>query len=319
MPESFIVALVLLGIALLVLPFWRSMKNSKISDGPNKGQAIGHKFPATIVLTLVLVAGLFTINASFNTIEVRHIGIETQLKKPVADDPKTEKVEGVHGAGPEWVKPWNKVEEWDANYELWDHTHDNADENHKEGKGMLVKIAGNQDAWVPVSVEYAPNPENAAQDFVDYARNRDNWIARRVYPTLTNVVSNLFRTHDPLASANVDPVTGQVNPPDMAPYKVELDKQLKAAGTEFKIRNLYIGTIVYNQKTTDALQKYANLVLDKRNLEQEEKNQAVKNRITNDQAKVDALTYCLQIQEKTGTLCLIGSNSPVIVDAAPKK
>lgn len=310
MPESFIIALILFGVALLILPFWGKLRNKKIVDGPNKGQTIGNVFPATIVLILAVLGALFTVNASFNSVPVRNVGIVTQLNNPTGD---------VTGAGPEWVKPWLKVEEWDANYELWDYTSANADQNHPNGKGMLVKIAGNQDAWVPVSVEYAPREENAAQDFKDYARNRDNWINRRVYPTLTNAVSNLFRTHDPLDKANVNSATGQVNPPDMGPYKQKLDQELKSQDLGFKIRNLYIGTIVYNDKTTAALQNYANLVLENRNLGQEKVNQDLKNQITAEQAKVDRLTYCLQIQEKTGTLCLIGSNSPVIVDAAPKK
>jgi regulator of protease activity HflC (stomatin/prohibitin superfamily) len=289
MPESFIAAIVVLVIALIALASWKALKANEFR-------------PGIVVAVLIGLSLLFVANASFNTVPVRNVGIVTQFHTPTGE---------TTGSGVHWVKPWDKIEEWDANYELWDHTNDN------DGKGMLVKIAGNQDAWVPVSVEYAPNPENAPQDFKDYARNRDNWIERRVYPTLTNAVTNLFRTHDPLAKSNVDTNTGQVNPPDMRPYKDALNAELKKEDLGFNIRNLYIGTIVYNDKTTQSLQEYANLVLQNRNLEQENKNQTLKNDITNNQAKVDKQTYCLQISEKNGTnpgLCLLGSGSGVIVN-----
>lgn len=294
MPESFIAAIVFAVFAVIALCLWSVLKKNDIR-------------PGMTVAVLLLIAGLFVVNASFNTVPVRNVGIVTQFHNPTGE---------VTGSGAHWVKPWLKVEEWDANYELWDHTHDNG------GKGMLVKIAGNQDAWVPVSVEYAPNPSDAPQDFKDYARNRDNWIARRVYPTLTNEVTTLFRTHDPLAKANVDPTTKQVNPPDMGPYKDELNRKLQSAGVEFRIRNLYVGTIVYNDKTTAALQQYANLVLENRNLEQQKVNQDLKNQITNKQATVDKQTYCLQIAQENHTnpgLCLLGNGSGVIVNAEPVK
>lgn len=294
MPESFIAAIVFVVLAVIAASLWKVLKKEEFR-------------PGVVVTVLVALAGLLTLNASFNTVPVRNVGIVTEFHNPTGE---------TTGSGVHWVDPWDKVEEWNANYELWDHTHDNG------GKGMLVKIAGNQDAWVPVSVEYAPDPANAPQDFKDYARNRDNWIARRVNPTLTNAVTNLFRTHDPLAKGNVDAATGQVNPPDMGPYKQELNQALQSAGTEFKIRNLYIGTIVYNDKTTEALQKYANLVLENRNLGQEKLNQDLKNQITNKQAQVDKQTYCLQIAQSNHTnpgLCLLGNGSGVIVNTEPAK
>lgn len=313
MPESFILAIVLVFFALILLALTKWIGNKEVTV--DKGsynrrpvtERIGYRTPLLIAVALFVGAGLLTVNASFNTVPVRNVGIVTEFHNPTGQST---------GSGVKWVDPWDKIEQWNANYELWDHRSDNG------GKGMLVKIAGNQDAWVPVSVEYAPNPENAPQDFKDYARDRNNWIARRVDPTLTNVVTTLFRTHDPLAKANIDPATGQVNPPDMEPYKRDLNTKLKTAGVEFKIRNLYIGTIVYNDKTTKSLSDYATLVLQNRNLVQENKNQTLKNDITNNQAKVDKQTYCLQISEKNGTnpgLCLMGSGSGVIVDAGSKK
>lgn len=313
MPESFIFAIVLLAIALVVLlvsPLI-ARKEVVVTEGSYDRKRVTERFgygvPLLSVLALLLLAGLFTTNASFNTVPVRNVGIVTQFHTPTG---------GTTGSGVHWVRPWDKIEEWDANYEPWDHTGDNS------GKGLLVKIAGNQDAWVPVSVEFAPDPANAPQDFKDYARNRDNWIQRRVYPTLLNSVTSLFRTHDPLAKANVDPTTKQVNPPDMMPYKNELNNQLKSEELGFKVRNLYIGTIVYNQKTTEALQQYANLVLENRNLEQQKVNQQLKNDITNKQALVDKQTFCLQIAQANGSnpgLCLLGSDNGVIVNSEPAK
>jgi hypothetical protein len=316
MPVSFIFALIVVLVALIVLAFGKKIAHSRETNTVRDrygnttreatGSPLGWKRVVATVLGLFFVAGLLTLNASFNMVSVRHIGIVTS--------PGHKPTNEIKGAGPSFVAPWNFVDEWDANYELWDHRSDNG------GKGMLVKIAGNQDAWVPVSVEYAANGDNASQDFIDYARNRDNWIARRVYPTLDNAVSGLFRTHDPLAKANIDQATGQVNPPDMTPYKNELNQKLQASGQEFTIRNLYIGTIKYSDKTTAQLQEYSNLVIQNRNLQQEKINQNVKNEITASQAKVDPLTYCLQIQEKTGTLCLLAGNgsAPVIVDGTKK-
>jgi hypothetical protein len=305
MPPSFIVAILFLALALLVLAFGRKLAKSRATaNGKPYGNPLGWGKVVTAIVTLLTISGLFTLNASFNQVPVRNVGIVTEFNKPTGQ---------TTGSGAKFVSPWDKIEKWNANYELWDHRTDNG------GKGMLVKIAGNQDAWVPVSVEYAPNPEDAPQDFVDYARDRDNWIARRVEPTLTNAVAPLFRTHDPLAKANVDPVTGQISPPDMTPYVNQLNAKLKAKDIGFKIRNLYMGTIVYNDTTTKGLNEYAGLVLENRNLIQQNKNQDEKNRITAKQALVDKETYCLQIQEKTGTVCLLNSNSPVIVDATPKK
>lgn len=299
MPESFIAALILIPIVIGVLIYAIGKKATTTADLSNKRDA---RFVAAI---LVVVIALLTVNASFNTVDLRHAGIVTEFHTTTGE---------VTGSGVHWVKPWDKIEEWDANYELWDHTADN------DGKGMKVKISGNQDAYVPVSVEFAPDPANASKDFKDYARNRDNWINRRVNPTLNNIVTNLFREHDPLAKANVNPTTGQVNPPDMGPYKAALLQQLQGAGTEFQIRNLNIGTITYNDKTAEALQAYANLVLQNRNLEQEKNNQTLKNQITEKQSQVDKQTYCLQIADKNGGqpgLCL-ASGSGVIVDATKK-
>lgn len=321
MPVSFVFAIILLLAALIVLLFGKKMANStsdrEESDGYGRkktvvGDRLGWKSVLQLVGLLVVLAGVFTANASFNNVGIRNVGIVTGPgHKPTGQ---------TTGAGFHWVAPYEFVDEWNGNYELWDHRNDNPDDAHKQGRGMLVKIAGNQDAYVPVSVEYAPVAESAVKDFKDYARDRQNWIDRRVYPTLDNAVSTLFRDHDPLAKANVDPVTGQVSPPDMTPYKNRLNAELQAEISGFKIRNLYIGTIVYNQKTTESLQTYANLVLDNRNLGQQKINQTLKNDITNSQAKVDPLTYCLQIQEKTGTLCLLAGNgsSPVIVNGTKK-
>jgi len=313
MPESFIFAIVLVVIALVILlasPFIARHKVVVTEGSYNRDKVtepFGWAIPLLSVTVLLFLAALFTVNASFNTVPVRNVGIVTQFHNPTGE---------VTGSGAKWIDPWLKIEQWDANYQLWDHRSDNS------GKGLLVKIAGNQDAWVPVSVEFAPNPATAPQDFKDYARNRDNWEARRVDPTLLNLVTTLFRTHDPLAKANVDPVTKQVNPPDMGPYKDELNRKLKESGSEFLIRNLYVGTIVYNDKTTQALQEYANLVLENRNLEQQKTNQTLKNDITNKQAQVDKQTYCLQIAQESHTnpgLCLLGNSSGVIVNAEPVK
>lgn len=281
MPESFIFALVLLGLAAIVLLSARWW--AKATD---KGKPVGYGPPIGLAIVLVVFAGVFTVNASFNKVALNNVGIVTYANKPIEDNPATKKVEGVTGAGYHWVDPWKKIEEWDANYERWDHL--------SESNTAQVLIAGLQPASLEIAVDYAPDPKQAGQQFKDYKRDIQLWRSNRAQPTITAAVNSAFRDFDPLSG--IDKVTGQVETPDLAGYQVKVKQAIEAAMPgEIRVKAVQIGFIHYSKETTKQINDYASKLLENRNLVLDKTNQDLKNKITNEKAAADPLTRCMDL------------------------
>lgn len=277
MPESFILALLLLGLAAIVLLSARWW--AKATD---KGKPVGYGPPIGLAVVLVVFAGAFTANASFNKVALNNVGIVTYANKPTGQ---------VTGAGFHWVDPRYKVEEWDANYERWDHLN--------EANTAQVLIAGLQPAKLEIAVDYAPDPKQAAQQFKDYKRDIELWRANRATPTITTAVNSAFKDFDPLSG--IDKVTGQVKTPDLSVYQVKVKQAIESAlPGEIRVKAVQIGFIHYSKETTAQINAYASKLLENRNLALDKTNQDLKNSITNEKAAADPLTRCMDLAAANG-------------------
>jgi SPFH domain/Band 7 family protein len=293
MPESFILALLLLGLAVLVLAAspliarFRFTEKRRTARGYGiekvKSDPIGFRFPILVTIGLVLLAGLFTANASFNKVALNNVGIVTYANKPVGD---------VTGPGYHWVEPYKKIEEWDANYERWDHL--------SEKNTAQVLIAGLQPARLEIAVDYAPDKAQAPQQFQDYKRNIELWRANRALPSITAAVNSAFADFDPLVGIN--PETGQIKTPDLAPYQEKVKQAILAAlPGEIRVKAVQIGFIHYSDETTKQINARAAKLLEAGNLKLDKANQDLKNSITEKKAAADPTTRCMDIAAANGT------------------
>jgi len=322
MPESFILALILAGIAFLILAAapliarYRPMTERTVAGKygmPNKvqeqGERVGYKTPIALATFLLVLAAVFTANASFNKVPLNNVGIVTQANKPVGKElPNGTTDWETTGPGYHWIEPWQKIEEWDANYERWDHL--------SEQNPAQVLIAGLQPAKLEIAVDYAPHESQAPQQFKDYKKEIERWRTNRALPTITTAVNSAFKDFDPLAG--IDPNTGQVKTPDLAPYQEKVKQAILAAAPgEIKVKAVQIGYIHYSAETTKQINARAALLLQSGNLKIEKANQALKNQITNEKAQADPLTRCIDQAGQYAGLCGLlknnGGNASVLV------
>lgn len=282
MPVLFVFALILFGIAAVA-----AIAAVFIQE---RAAAVG----------AAVVVGLFgflaMVGASANTVPTRNVGIVTSFNKPTGD---------VTGAGLKWVAPWNKVEDWDAGRQSFDHKSDKS--------CVQVRISGLQTACVEVLIEWSTDPAKAPEQWASYRRKFDFFVDRRVNPNFAGALNDAFADHDPLA--NVD-ANGVVKAPDTKPLVEEVKTNIVARiGADVQVHSVVFGFIHYNAETQKAIEAYQQKILTNKNLLQDEKNALVQKRITETNAKVDAVTRCLEIAAQYGKepgLCL-GGGAPVQV------
>lgn len=231
---------------------------------------------------------VLTVGASANSIPVRNVGIVTSFNKPTGE---------ATGSGLNWVAPWQKIGEWDASRQKYDHI--GAD------RAVQVRTGSLANAGVELLVEWQVRPENAPRQFMDYKGDFEAFRGQRVGVQLDGAVNDAFATYNPLA--NIDAKTGNLNV-DLKPFadKVKTSAQ-ERLGTDIEILSATIIRVNHDEKTESNIKVFQDKLAQGRNLDQDLVNAEKQKRVTEKNAQVDKVTRCLEIAERTGSspgLCI---------------
>jgi regulator of protease activity HflC (stomatin/prohibitin superfamily) len=276
MPALFVCALVLLALAVLATIY------SVFAPHGTKGQALGG------AAGVALLAIALTIGSSANSIPVRNVGIVTSFNKPTGE---------ITGSGLKWVSPWEKVGEWDASRQKYDHIGaDNA---------VAVRTGTLANAGVELLVEWQVRSENAPRQFMDYKGDFEAFRGQRVGVQLDGAVNDAFASYNPLS--NIDAKTGNLNV-DLKPFaeKVQTSAQTRL-GQDIEILSVTIIRVNHDEKTEANIKVFQDKLAQGRNLDQDLINAEKQKAITEKNAQVDKITRCLEIAERTGSspgLCI---------------
>ncbi|MDM4718478.1 SPFH domain-containing protein [Micromonospora sp. WMMA1363] len=247
-------------------------------------------------LACFVLAVLTTAATSAHSVPIRSVGIVTSFGKPTGE---------VTGSGLKWVAPWQKVGEWDAGRQKYDHI----------GGGDCVRVRTGTlaDACVEVLVEWQVKPENAPKQFMDYKGDFDSFRGQRVGVQLDSAVNDAFATYNPLE--NIDGATGNLNV-DLKPFAESIKTSAETRlASDVDILSVTITRVNHDDKTEGNIKAFQDKLAQTRNLEQDRKNADIQKQITETNAKVDKVTRCLEIADKNGSnpgLCI----NPGIVTGA---
>jgi regulator of protease activity HflC (stomatin/prohibitin superfamily) len=279
MPVLFIVSLVILALGVAAGVGWFRFRYEDAGTG----------FKAVTFGTAIL-AGIMLAIASMNSVPIRNVGIVTSWNKPTGE---------TTGAGFKVTLPWENIEDWDASRQAYDH----------RGDCVNVRIATLSNACVEVLIEWQVHPERAPEQWAAYKKDFTLFIGRRVDPSITLAMNEVFGAYNPLA--NIDAGTGNLNVPTGP-----LADQVKAAltnrlGEDVEILNVVITRVNHDDKTQASIDAYQQAINRSRVLDQERANAEKQKSITELNAKVDAVTRCLELADKHGKepgFCLGGGN-----------
>ncbi|WP_433532529.1 SPFH domain-containing protein [Micromonospora sp. CA-263727] len=246
-------------------------------------------FAATVALTVA---------SSAHSVPIRSVGIVTSFGKPTGK---------VTGSGLKWVAPWQRVGEWDAGRQKYDHIGDN--------NCVRVRTGTLADACVEVLVEWQVRPENAPQQFMDYKGDFDSFRGQRVGVQLDSAVNDAFAVYNPLE--RIDAQTGNLNV-DLKPFSESIKTNAEGRlADDVDILSVTITRVNHDDKTEGNIKAFQDKLAQTRNLEQDRRNAEIQKQITETNAKVDKVTRCLEIAEKNGStpgLCI----NPGIVTGTAK-
>ncbi|MEH1102836.1 SPFH domain-containing protein [Micromonospora sp. CPCC 205561] len=247
------------------------------------------KRTATLAALGCLVgAVVFTVGSSAHSVPIRSVGIVTSFGKPTGQ---------VTGSGLKWVAPWQKVGEWDAGRQKYDHI----------GGEHCVRVRTGTlaDACVEVLVEWQVKPENAPKQFMDYKGDFDSFRGQRVGVQLDSAVNDAFASYNPLEK--IDANTGNLNV-DLKPFAESIKASAETRlSTDVDILSVTITRVNHDDKTEGNIKAFQDKLAQTRNLEQDRKNAAIQKQITETNAKVDKVSRCLEIAERNGSnpgLCI---------------
>ncbi|RLK22302.1 regulator of protease activity HflC (stomatin/prohibitin superfamily) [Micromonospora sp. M71_S20] len=247
------------------------------------------KRTATLAALACLVGTVvFTVGSSAHSVPIRSVGIVTSFGKPTGK---------VTGSGLKWVAPWQKVGEWDAGRQKYDHI--GGDHCVRVRTGTLA------DACVEVLVEWQVKPENAPKQFMDYKGDFDSFRGQRVGVQLDSAVNDAFATYNPLEK--IDSNTGSLNV-DLKPFAESIKTSAESRlASDVDILSVTITRVNHDDKTEGNIKAFQDKLAQTRNLEQDRKNAAIQKQITETNAKVDKVSRCLEIAERNGSnpgLCI---------------
>ncbi|MEV4771466.1 SPFH domain-containing protein [Micromonospora humida] len=241
-----------------------------------------------VALGCLAGALLFGIGASAHSVPIRSVGIVTSFNKPTGE---------VTGSGLKWVAPWQKVGEWDAGRQKYDHI--GGDDCVRVRTGTLA------DACVEVLIEWQVKPENAPKQFMDYKGDFESFRGQRVGVQLDSAVNDAFATYNPLEK--IDARTGNLNV-DLKPFAESIrgNAEGRLSG-DVDILSVTITRVNHDDKTEGNIKAFQDKLAQTRNLEQDRRNADIQKQITETNAKVDKVSRCLEIAEKNGStpgLCI---------------
>ncbi|MFJ6197670.1 SPFH domain-containing protein [Micromonospora sp. NPDC092111] len=231
---------------------------------------------------------VFTVGSSAHSVPIRSVGIVTSFNKPTGR---------VTGSGLKWVAPWQKVGEWDAGRQKYDHI--GGDRCVRVRTGTLA------DACVEVLIEWQVKPENAPKQFMDYKGDFQSFRGQRVGVQLDSAVNDAFAAYNPLEK--IDARTGNLNV-DLKPFAqgIRGNAEARLSG-DVDILSVTITRVNHDDKTEGNIKAFQDKLAQTRNLEQDRKNADIQKQITETNAKVDKVSRCLEIAEKNGStpgLCI---------------
>jgi hypothetical protein len=252
-------------------------------------------------LVFAVVGGLSWTAASYNRVPTRNVGIVTSFSKPTGE---------ITGAGLQWTKPWEDVDDWDASGQTFDRLGD---------KCLWVSIAAQRRACIPVQVEWNAKSENAAELWGQYKETQvgnlglsrfETFEYRRVNPQIDGAITSVFASFDPLGTVNAG--TGDAPAPDLnKEYRNKLQAAIEAAiGQDITIRSIAFATPRYDEPTTAAIAAYGQKVLEARNLAVDKQNAKTRADLAGQTGVTPAVQQCLDIANARGKepgLCLNGN------------
>jgi hypothetical protein len=250
------------------------------------------RFAPGVVTGVAAVAGfLFLIASMVSFVPTRNVGIVTSYGKATGR---------TTGAGMQWTKPWEGIDDWDATRQSYDHL-DDACTNPQQRDGLWATIAGQRNACIRVQVNWeTTTTERATENWATY-RERDNksrfevFTAAQVIPGINSAVLATFRDFDPLAL--VDPKSGEAVAPDLAgTYTARLKAEILAnLGSDIKVMGIAWGPIGYDQVTTNLIAGRAQKVLESRNLAIDKTNADLRKSIAGTSGVPAAVQQCLDL------------------------
>ncbi|MFD6755078.1 MULTISPECIES: SPFH domain-containing protein [Micromonospora] len=262
------------------------------------GQRSVRQVGALTAITALAATLLLTVASSAHSVPIRSVGIVTSFGKPTGE---------VTGSGLKWVAPWQRVGEWDAGRQKYDHIGNDA--------CVRVRTGTLADACVEVLIEWQVQPENAPQQFMDYKGDFDSFRGQRVGVQLDSAVNDAFASYNPLE--RIDAKTGNLNV-DLKPFAESIKSSAEGRlGSDVDILSVTITRVNHDDKTEGNIKAFQDKLAQTRNLEQDRRNAEIQKEITETNAKVDKVTRCLEIAEKNGSspgLCI----NPGIVTGSAK-
>ncbi|MBQ1052987.1 SPFH domain-containing protein [Micromonospora sediminimaris] len=277
MPFGFILAIVAAVIAIIAVAV-------ALFSSQRQVRQIG-------VLTAIgALAGtaILTVASSAHSVPIRSVGIVTSFGKPTGE---------VTGSGLKWVTPWQRVGEWDAGRQKYDHI--GSDSCVRVRTGTLA------DACVEVLVEWQVQPENAPQQFMDYKGDFESFRGQRVGVQLDSAVNDAFATYNPLE--RIDSKTGNLNV-DLKPFSASIKSNAEGRlADDVEILSVTITRVNHDDKTEGNIKAFQDKLAQTRNLEQDRLNAEIQKQVTETNATVDKVTRCLEIADKHGSspgLCI---------------
>ncbi|MGC5032144.1 SPFH domain-containing protein [Micromonospora sp. DT229] len=243
---------------------------------------------ALAAISALAVTLLLTVTSSAHSVPIRSVGIVTSFGKPTGE---------VTGSGLKWVAPWQRVGEWDAGRQKYDHIGNDA--------CVRVRTGTLADACVEVLIEWQVKPENAPQQFMDYKGDFGSFRGQRVGVQLDSAVNDAFASYNPLE--RIDAKTGNLNV-DLKPFAESIKSSAETRlGSDVDILSVTITRVNHDEKTEGNIKAFQDKLAQTRNLEQDRRNAEIQKEITETNAKVDKVTRCLEIAEKNGSspgLCI---------------
>lgn len=236
----------------------------------------------------VTLAALLTLQASWNIVPVRNVGIVTSFNKPTGE---------TTGSGLHFVAPWQKVENFDASIQ----TADNTNPDPKASNGCTtVRIGSMATACVENKVRWQVNPADAPRLFNDYKGDFEN-LRKNLFDTeLQNALNDTFADYNPLA--NVDINTGQVNFDGIALADELRTKLSSRLGSDITIHAVTIPLVHHDGTTESNIKQFSDVVAQKRILEQKNSNAETEKRtaekIQNTLSDPYLRNKCLDLSEK---------------------
>jgi len=244
----------------------------------------------------VLIGIGFTVLSSANTVPVRNVGIVTSFNKPTGR---------ITGAGLQWVLPWQKIGEWDASRQKYDHLTPDRD--------VTVRTATLADAYVEVLIEWQAKDAKAAEQFFDYKKDFEAFRGQRVGTQLDTILNDAFATYNPLA--NIDANTGNLNV-DLKPYADKVrDLAVERLGEDITIVSVSVVRVNHDATTEANIKAFGTKLAEGRNLDQDLINAAKRKAVTEKNAEVNNVVRCLEISEHSGTAPGLCINPGIILGA----